>query len=289
VNKCVSHPLTCSDPSIERRGIVFVGIISAFTLFVNPLLGVSCLAVVAILFLSRGWNAKNAKCALAFGLSWAVPLTFLLGIWAHRNYVELGSAVLLRSNAGLELALANHQGALEGNDPSKVFLDRLQEIDPVYDGAFDAMKAAGGEVQYFHMLGEETNAWITTHPIAFTKLLFRHLREQFAPEPWQFAVFGSGKLSGAKSAIASIVGVGGLASLLWLSWKRNKPAIYCLAFVVPCALLTSPFQPVPQYTYLLYPILLFSMASLWQRRKESGEPIQPASALTTAGADSPDF
>ena len=271
-------------PNIAGRDVVVVGVLCALTLFVNPLLGASCLTVVALLFLFRGWTAANAKSALTFGLSFALPLTLLLGIWAHRNYVELGSPVLLRSNAGLELALANHQGALEGNDLRKTFLERLQAIHPFYEGAFNAMQAAGGEVRYSNILGRETEAWIADHPIGFTELLVRHLREQFAPEPWQFAVFGSGKLAGAKSAIASIVGLGGLASLLWLGWKRNKPALYCLAFVVPCALLTSPFQPVPRYTYLLYPVLLFSLASLWQRRRERGETVRTGFGMTADAA-----
>ena len=63
----------------------------------------------------------------AFGLAACALAIFLLP-WVIRNDVEMGEPILLRSNLGLELAMANYQGALEAQDPLDQVRRRFDQI-----------------------------------------------------------------------------------------------------------------------------------------------------------------
>ncbi|WP_404333410.1 hypothetical protein AB2M62_10090 [Sphingomonas sp. MMS12-HWE2-04] len=167
--------------AFDRRAMLCVAALSAITFFVCPPVGLAvdgCWAIFALRRLPvRRW--------LAFGALSAAALAVLLVPWALRNERALGTPVMLRSNFGLEFALANHPAAVSGRAPEYVFADRLLEIHPYQKlgKGQAALRAAGGEVAYSRELGRKTWLWIAAHPADFARLSLRHLREFFFPAP----------------------------------------------------------------------------------------------------------
>lgn len=93
----------------------------------------------------------------------ASALALVFAPWALRNKAMLGEPVLLRSNAGLELAVAYHPAAAAATAATMrhVFFDRLVEIHPFQSrAAFAVMQRAGGEISYARKLGSEATACI---------------------------------------------------------------------------------------------------------------------------------
>lgn len=248
-----------SPPNMHT--IVLMALLNALLFFVNPALGLGAYACSAI-FCLRVLPPRRLATAVVTATA---ALALFLGPWVVRNAASVGAPILLRSNAGLELALAIHPHALDAGDRRGIFLARLRAIHPAQsDTAYRSMLATGGEVAYSRMLGEQTKRWIEKHPTDTVLLASLHLRQTFAPERWQFGIFGSSLLIGLRAEIASIVGLLGLTGI-GLGLYRHRPAwAYPAMLVLAPALLVSLFQPVPRYTYLFYPLLLFCGAYFCQ-------------------------
>jgi hypothetical protein len=84
--------------------------------------------------------------------------------WAWRNYVTFHEVFFIRSNLGLELRIANHDGAIAdlwttnvmphpGRDP-----DQARQVREL------------GEMEYMRRARQEAIEWIRTHPGAFLAL-----------------------------------------------------------------------------------------------------------------------
>lgn len=261
---CLDRMLAIETSEREPRPaeLVVLGLAGALLFFVNPGFGLATAAAGGVLALRRLTLRQTAVTAL----SGALALLAMIVPWTVRNEHAVGAPVLLRSNAGLELALANHDAALGTSDPGAVFLHRLQEIHPaVSAAAYRRMRASGGEVAYSRELGATTRQWIASHPSATVRLAARHLRQVFAPEPWQFTTFGGGKAAGLRAALASVAGVIGLAGLFAGVARGRAEWLYPTIIVLVAALALSLFQPVPRYTYLFLPILTFAAGDLVAR------------------------
>lgn len=241
-----------------RRGAL-LGVCAATLLFVNPLLGVACLgclAAFALRYFSIRQTAVTAGSVLLIAAITIAP-------WAVRNATTLHAPVLLRSNAGLELALTNYPGSLKQSDEQGEFLRRLTEIHPTMSPeAFQAMQRQG-EVAYFDTLGRAAMRWIVEHPLDAAQLWLHHAREMVVPSAWKFDVGGTSRTGWLKAILAQLVGIGGLAGMaVVFSLRPGRGAIYPAMVVALTVLAVSPFQPVVRYTYLIYPIMVFFAAAL---------------------------
>jgi uncharacterized membrane protein len=241
----------------STRALLGVAGLTALTFFVSPPVGLAVDACWALFAL----NTLPVKRSISFAGSAAAALTLFLVPWALRNQAQFGTPILLRSNFGLEIALASHPGALAGEDPELRFERRLHAIHP-YHGAAPAFQAAGGEVAYAEALGRDTRRWIATHPGAFARLCLRHLREFFFPRPWQWNYSDWIRLQEPRAWITGVINALGLLGLA-IGVVRRRRFHAMLALYV--ALVAAPYaivQPIPRYTYLVYPLLAFAAFDL---------------------------
>ena len=244
---------------ISKLRLASLGATAALLFFINPPLGLGGCACAVVFGLERLRLTQ-----LMFGAVVAIgTMAILIVPWTMRNEAQLGAFVPLRSNTGLELAIADHPAAVSSDDPGRVFAERLHAIHPAQSPtAYAAMRSAGGEVPYSRKVGTQAKRWIVNNPGAAALLAVRHVKETFAPEPWQFSVFGTGKLAFLRSFLATLAGVGGLFGLIAALIRKRHGWIYPSLFVIVPILSLAPFQPVPRYTYLFYPLLVFCAADL---------------------------
>lgn len=242
---------------LSRRMMLAAAGLSAITFFVSPPVGLAvdlCWAVVA---LRRLPFAR----ACWFGIASALALALLIAPWAIRNERVLGAPVLLRSNFGLELAMANHQAALDSPlPPAYVYNHRFDQIHPadLNAGLQPLMKQRGGEVRYSRALARKTEAWIAAHPAGFARLCLRHLREFFLPEAWQMYFTGWEGMRAPRALVISAVDLAGLIGLLLGVFGDRRRYWIVLLYVVAAALPYALFQPVARYIYPVYPVLAFA-------------------------------
>jgi hypothetical protein len=244
---------------LGTRVLAGISFIAALLFFVNPVLGIGAYLCAAVACLQRLHGVQILRTVALATLILAIFLT----PWVIRNQIALGSPVLLRSNAGLEISLANYPGALDPIDPQQRFMHRLQEIHPFSsESNYQAMLGAGGEVAYSRQLGSVTWHWIGANRWTTAKTALLHLRQLFAPQPWQFKLSGSGLLAGLRAGLASLIGLLGLVGIARALVLRQRHWVFPAVLVLAPALCFSLFQPVPRYTYLFYPILIFCAADL---------------------------
>ncbi|RZM14223.1 MAG: hypothetical protein EOP67_64645, partial [Sphingomonas sp.] len=190
----------------------------------------------------------------------AVVLALVLAPWTIRNYEAFGRIIPLRSNMGMELALANHPAAVGNRDLKTVLLDRLREIHPQESQrAFDTMQAMGGERVYADRLGAEAKAWIAAHPAQFAALCVRHGVQFYFPPAWQWNLYVDSPTNtmGVKlllvylfSALGLLGAVAGL--VLW-----RGPALYPAVMLLVPVVTYAVVQPVLRYHYLIHGISIF--------------------------------
>ncbi|AQR72502.1 hypothetical protein [Sphingomonas sp. LM7] len=239
---------------ITARTILIVAILGAATFFVSPPVGIAAYACWGIYALRRLTLARIAMLAAASGTALAV----LLAPWALRNAEALGTPVLLRSNFGLEFALANHPAALSDAPREQVFADRLLEIHPYHSpAARAALREAGGEVPYARALGARTWSWIADNPTGFARLWLRHLGEFFFPRSWQMYFTGWEDMRDARAITISLIHLLGLAGLAFGIWRRRAGYGMLALTVGLVALPYALVQPVPRYSWLVHGVLAF--------------------------------
>lgn len=221
--------------------------------FVHPPLGLSafvCLAVFGVVHMPWRANVIGAATALALLAVAVVP-------WTIRNEHALGAFVPLRSNAGLELALANNPAMANTVDPARTLEERLRAIHPTADPAARRAVIRIGEVAYARQRGDEAKAWIAAHPTDAARLWLRHVRQMLLPERWMSDPRGT-SFGAIRAWFVQAIGVMGLLGLVTLLLRRRGAgAIYLAIMVVLTTVLLAPFQPVTRYTYILYPSLCF--------------------------------
>jgi len=244
------------------RWMVGAGLLAAMTMFVTPTLGLGVYAAAAI-YLWR--NLSWGRMALATSIA-TFALALLITPWAIRNHRVMGATVLLRDNAGMQLAVANYPEAVHPDDPGAVYEKRVREISPYFNRKLASkLEAAGGEVAYNKQLGRETKAWIKAHPKDFATLTIRHWTEFYWPRAWQFRHTGSGALARERAAFVSLASLFAFIGLAWGLWTRRPGYLYLLPVVVLPGLAYSVFQPLPRYTYLIYGLLVFLAADCVSR------------------------
>ncbi|UZK66437.1 hypothetical protein [Sphingomonas sp. M1-B02] len=243
------------DGRFGWRRMLLAAALSAFTFFYCPPVGLAvdtCWAWFALRRLPFAQWTRFAALA-------AAALALLLVPWAARNAQMLGEPVLVRSNFGLEFALANHPAAVSGTAQEHIFANRLLEIHPYQKlgKGQQALRAAGGEVAYFRMLGAQTLRWVADHLADFVRLSLRHLREFFFPRAWQMYFSGWEGMRDARAWTISLVNLFGLIGLAIGLYRRRRGYMLLALYVATIALPYALFQPMPRYIYLVYGVLAF--------------------------------
>ena len=196
---------------------------------------------------------------------WPAPLAFIVvagllsGIWAERNSAQLGAPIALRDNFGLELAASNYDGAGRSNDTIAEYISRLKEIHPYHSAtALKAMREAGGEVAYYHRLGEGASRWILAHPAAFAQLSAQRFSQFYLPPMWFWNVYGRvGTMDRLQHSLSWVVALMGACSLIVLAWSRRGYA-YLLIATLTCSAPYVLIQPTLRYRYLVSTLLIFA-------------------------------
>lgn len=251
---CVTRPEPVGSQSL--RPWIVSSIVGSVLFFLNPAAGLAGFAMLGVwLIRERRIDTWPKHVASA-----AIVLAVVLAPWTIRNYEAFGRFIPLRSNMGMELALANHPGALSNRDPKTVMVDRLHEIHPQESQhAFDRMQAMGGERVYADRLGAEAKAWIVAHPTQFAELCVRHVIQFYFPPEWQWNIYinfptRTMKLKLLLVYLVSALGLlGAVAGLL--RWRG--PYFYPAIMVLVPAVTYAVVQPVLRYHYLIHGITIF--------------------------------
>lgn len=239
---------------MTRRSLVLIGASTGFLFILNSASGLGAVLSVALFHKlrvpSRQW--------------WIAPLSMVLvggslaGFWAERNMRELGAPIFLRDDLELELALSNHSGAVHPADAHGAYLARFEAIHPMSMVA-GQLEAKGGEVAYYHTLGQQVRDWIAAHPWEFLHLCGRRFIEFFLPSRWFWSPMGVGvvpPLVGLRQLVVWAAALGGLATLVMMApWQR--PYAYILVAVLGCSLIYIVVQPVLRYRYMISTVLIF--------------------------------
>ncbi len=259
---CVTRPEQPGPQTI--RSWVVSSLVGSFLFFLNPAAGLAGFAMLAVwLFRHRSIRAWPGYIAAG-----AVVLAVVLAPWTIRNYEAFGRFIPLRSNMGMELALANHPGAVSNRDEKAVMLERLREIHPQESQrAFDTMQAMGGERIYADKLGAEAKAWIAAHPTQFAALSLRHVVQFYFPPEWQWNIYVDfpTRTMKLKLMLVYLFSALGLLGALFGLVRWRGPYFYPAIMVLVPAVTYAVVQPVLRYHYLIHGITIF-MAIEFVRR-----------------------
>jgi hypothetical protein len=237
---------------LTRRSLALIGGSTGFLFILSSASGLGAILSAALFHKLRVPPRQR----------WIAPLLIVLvsgslaGFWAERNVRELGAPIFLRDDLGLELALCNYSGAVHPADPKVAYLARIEAIHPMSMAA-DELGAKGGEVAYYHALGEQVRGWIANHPWEFLQLCGRRFIEFFLPPRWLWSVFW-GVLAplGWRQVVLWAAALGGLLTLFVMA-LRQRPYAYILVAVLGCSLPYILVQPTLRYRYMISTLLIF--------------------------------
>lgn len=240
--------------------VTLISLLTAALFFINPAYGLAIYASATLLCVRRvaprRWPGVVTVAAIA--------LAAVLAPWTIRNASVFDRFIPLRSNMGLELALANHEAAAVGKpDDYTVFRARLDYIHPLQNGGgFERMVDAGGEIAYADALGAEAKRWIAENPADFIRLCGRHLRQFYFPPEWQWTIYSKSSRSTTIKKWASwLVTAFGLAGVALALASRRSLYLYAACVALLPSLPYIITQPVPRYRYLVFaPLLFFAVA-----------------------------
>lgn len=250
-----------ADP-ISWRIILAVSFSAALIFFVSPQLGVAAY-VASLTLMVRKLPTRRWPGAILLAL---LALTAMIVPWTWRNNQALGEPVWLRSNLGLELAIAFHPGAGEG-DPEKSYRARMEEIHPFHSlKVYQELQATGGEVAYSRALMGKTVSWIEQNPSDALTLAGKHAVGFLFPPEWYWRVWSDGgRAVLAKMALTWVFAAAGLLGMMLSLRRATFPHLYVFFFVLFPTLQSIVVQPTLRYRYLIYAILIFYASDLTYR------------------------
>jgi hypothetical protein len=256
--------LTCdARPALSWRWWIGLSALTALLFFMNPPLGVAGYAMLGLLMLRKAsWRRWPALIGVT-----GVVLAIVLAPWVLRNFEAFDRFIPLRSNAGMELALANHPAAVGQGDELQVFLARLDEIHPYQSqAAFAKMQAAGDERLYSDQLGKEAKAWIAAHPTQFASLSLRHIGQFYFPPAWQWTIYErASRATGVKQGVTWAFALLGLIGALGAALIWRGAYLYVAALTLIPALPYAFVQPVLRYRYIVFALLMFLAIDVLRR------------------------
>jgi hypothetical protein len=257
---CVRHR---AGAPLATREMLPLAAIPAVTLFVNPAMGLATYACLGWLMLTglrlAAWPRMIGLTVAAFAL--------VFGPWALRNQGVFSELVLLRSNPGLELALANNDRAYFGADARVAFVENLRAIHPLEMGPERARAAlAEGERAYAKTLGAEFGGWLRAHPDRFAALAARHWVQFYFPPAWQWDIYApASRMTTLKVAVTWAISILGLIGAVLALFVWRGAHIYVALLALVPSLPYVVVQPVLRYRYLVLLPLLFLGVELVRR------------------------
>jgi uncharacterized protein YhhL (DUF1145 family) len=238
----------------EWRDLAMIATLSALTLFVSPPVGFAtglCWTVFAL----RSFDFTRC---LRLGALTGCALLLVFTPWAVRNNRTFGEPILMRSNFGLELAIANHPAALSDSPAEIVHARRIAQIHPYEASAgVPRLVKPAGEVAYSRALGQKTWGWIEANPGSFAILYLRHLREFFFPDNWEMEFSGWPQMAAARTMTMSLVDLFGLIGLGVGLFRRRRGYWIMGLFVTALSLPYGLFEPTTSHMYPTYCLLAF--------------------------------
>ena len=198
-------------PAIGTRDLAAGAMLAAMAFFINPPAGLATCAAWFAFACMRLTPGQAGRLTLLAGLAMAA----LIAPWAMRNQAVLGHPILLRSNFGLELAIANYDGALDPVSPRAAGMARINAVHQTRE----RFAAAGGEVAYSQRVGADAERWIAAHPLDFVRLSLRHYRQFYVPDTWAEDATNWNGANRVRIRILQIVGALGLVGLLACLWR----------------------------------------------------------------------
>ncbi|WBO21906.1 hypothetical protein [Sphingomonas abietis] len=241
-------------PAWSWAALGSIALLSAATFFVSPSAGLAVDLCWALCALRR----LPLRRAAGFAMLCVAALALLITPWAIRNDRQLGHRILLRDDFGLEIALANHDGAVSGAAPFETFEKRLSALHPTLRGpGLVALRAAGGEYAYSAGLLDETRSWIRRHPFDFARLCLRHYRQFYFPDLWEFGAMTWTSPEAGPAYEAQIVAILGAIGLIWSLLRRRRGYGWIAIYYVAAGLVYAVVQPVPRYSYIIFGLQVF--------------------------------
>ncbi|MFL6414843.1 MAG: glycosyltransferase family 39 protein [Bryobacteraceae bacterium] len=236
-----------------------LGIFYGICTLTSPSLAPLCfISFVYLLFRQRRMTPRMPQLAALLLLG----SVLVVAPWAARNFVQLGSPILTRSNFGLEFSLAN-------NDLASPLMMENQRLFGCCHPLFSEDEARKvqqlGEVEYNARLKRKTVEWIYEHPARFarlTALRVWYLWVPKAPEVLRTLAF----------RLLSLLSVIGIV----LVWRTNRKA--ALFLLLPLIVYPLPYYLVQIHFRYRYPfhfiMLLLSCAAVyefWERFTATGQ------------------
>ena len=228
-------------------------------------LGISALLSATLLAAGLGFLAAGAwvfRRSFARYLAWSgvviVMVVLCLVPWAARNQQRLGHRIWLRSNFGLELYQAYHDGAGVGA------LDINSSVGPAWNPAESNRVRELGEFNYHQRLRETARQWINAHPKTAAHLFLGHLIYYWFPPATSWTVRLGRSLPvvfGAWGVILLVsrrVPIGYAIAIIWVVF----PPIYYVVYW------SSRYRYPMEWTLLLGTAV--ALSALWSRYR--GEP-----------------
>ena len=246
--------LAQADAGVFSRGwLVLTGALAGFLFILSPPAGLAAIVALGFFHLLR---APLRKWWIA-PVSTLVVAGLLAGPWAVRNMRELGAPIFLRDNFGLELAIANYPGAVNPADPRLAYWTRMTTIQTMHLSEAQ-LRSAGGEVAYYHALGQTAREWIDAHPWDFVMLCGRRFVEFFLPPRWIWSPYSATleRFTDVRQFIVWLAALGGLATLVAMAPFR-RPYAYILAAILAYSLPYVLTQPDLRYRYPISTLLIF--------------------------------
>ena len=145
-------------PSVA--GSVALGAFAGFAFHLAPALLPVVLGCAAfeLCWVKDSWRWSRA-------LAVAVGALLACALWTWRNYTTFGEVFFIRSNFGLELRLANHDGA-----QADIWSMNAPRFHPGNDEGEARRVQALGKVAYMRQARDEAVRWIRSHPSEFLAL-----------------------------------------------------------------------------------------------------------------------
>jgi hypothetical protein len=168
-----------------------LGIASGALALLNPSAILICTAISVFLALRSKLHLVRA---VKMGAVFTAAAILVILPWTIRNYSQFGEFVLIRTNLGLELAVANNDCAevtLQGNGRNGCH----DLMHPNANPAEAALLRQIGEVAYNRRKLAEAKAWIATHPARFAELTIHRAGRFWFPEvnpgfaPYAYAIW----------------------------------------------------------------------------------------------------
>ena len=237
----------------SRTMVVALGLVAALLFFINPQMGLAAVCCGILLTVRRlpaaDWWKVGAASALA--------LAALVIPWTIRNERSLGEPILLRSNAGLQVAVGFHEGLNGPGSDREIFLKRYTSVHPRMSvAAYRRMQQVGGEAAYSRILGAEARQWIKNNPGTAAVAAGKHVLQILFPPPWFWERFSDpGAASKLKAAFAGLVSIFAIVGMAWAIRRRRGFEYPLIMFAVP-ALTFAMVQPTLRYRYLLFALIV---------------------------------